>query len=63
MEHNNQPQLLAESPLSKRLNETNNHENERESIDILLGVVLSVAAFFIFSMMYAAFPTSVENIE
>lgn len=39
-------------PPEKRQNDTNTHGNEQQVVNILLGVILGVAVFFVLTMMY-----------
>lgn len=44
-----------EPPPKKRESDTTSHGNEQQAVDILLGVVLGVAVFFVLIMMYVTF--------
>lgn len=47
-------QAWAQEPLppKKRESDTNTHGNGQEAVNILLGVILGVAVFFVLTMMY-----------
>lgn len=44
-----------EPPPRKRESDTTSHGNGQQAVDILLGVVLGVAVFFVLTMMYVTF--------
>jgi hypothetical protein len=44
-----------EPPPKKRESDTTSHGNGQQAVDILLGVILGVAVFFVLTMVYVTF--------